>query len=80
MQSTPLSSEYDAPDDYPLDDESMVFLMQEAGWEYLVKDSGQYLIDPQGFNFRVPSDMHGRTLLNAFKMFLYMSEHPFAVR
>lgn len=80
MQSTPLSSEYDAPDDYPLDDESMLFLMQEAGWKYLAKDEGFYLIDPNNALFKVPADEHGFTLLNAFKMFLYITEHPFAIR
>lgn len=79
MLSTPQNSDYDGPDDYPLDDESMVFLMNEAGWQYLVKDEGQYLIDPNNALFRVPADEHGRTLLNGFKMFLYMSEHPFAI-
>ena len=80
MQSTPLSSEYDAPDDYPLDDESMLFLMQEAGWKYLVKPEGFYLIDPNSRLFRVPADERGRNKLNAFKMFLYMTEHPFENR
>lgn len=80
MQSTLLSSEYDAPDDYPLDDESMLFLMQEAGWKYLVKPEGFYLLAPNNALFRVPADERGRTMLNAFKMFLYITEHPFENR
>lgn len=77
MPSTPLSSEYDAPDDYPLDDESMLFLMREAGWTYMVQPEGSYLIGPNNTLFRVPADEQGRTKLNAFKMFLYMTEYPF---
>ena len=75
-----MTPDYDAPDDYPLDDESMLFLMQEAGWKYLVKPEGFYLIDPNSRLFRVPADERGRNKLNAFKMFLYMTEHPFATR
>ena len=75
-----MTPDYDAPDDYPLDDESMLFLMREAGWKYLVKDSGEYLMDPNNRFFRVPADERGRNKLNAFKMFLYMTEHPFATR
>jgi hypothetical protein len=80
MQSTLPSSEYDAPDDYPLDDESMLFLMQEAGWDYKADVTGSMLINPQHQGFRVPADERGRTILNAFKMFLYITEHPFATR
>lgn len=75
-----MTDDYDAPDDYPLDDESMLFLMQEAGWDYFDKGVAPLLIDPKNTPFRVPEDEHGRTVLNAFKMFLYMSEHPFTTR
>lgn len=80
MQSTPQNSEYDAPDNYPLDDESMRTVMQLAGWGYLIQPEGPYLIDPNNALFKVPADEHGFTLLNAFKMFLYITEHPFAIR
>ena len=81
MQSTPQNSEYDAPDNYPLDDESMLFLMREAGWNYKEDEYGAALYNTnKNMPFRVPADEHGRTVLNAFKMFLYMTEHTFSTR
>lgn len=79
MPFTPQSSEYDAPDDYPLDDESMVFLMAEAGYTYLPATDANA---PTLFNLdmrpiRVPEDEQGRTVLNAFKIFLWLTKHPF---
>ena len=77
-----MTPDYDAPDDYPLDDESMVFLMQEAGWSYLPRTDANdpILLNADMRPIRVPSDEQGRTVLNAFKIFLYMTEHPFEKR
>lgn len=72
------NSEYDAPDDYPLDDESMVFLMESAGWLYDDPPDGTpMLVDPKGRPYRVPADEHGNNLLNAFKIYLWMNKHPY---
>ncbi len=73
------SSEYDAPDDYPLDDESMVLLMAEGGYTYLPETDANppTLIGPRNHTYRVPADEHGRHLLNAFKIYLWLNKHPY---
>lgn len=69
-----MTPDYDAPDDYPLDDESMLFLINEGGWQY-VGGLTPALISPGGTELRVPADEHGRTLLNAFKIYLWQTTH-----
>jgi hypothetical protein len=77
MQSTAPSSEYGAPDDFPLDEESMVFLMESAGWAFDdPPDGSAMLVDPKGRAYRVPADELGRTLHNAFKIYIWTTKHP----
>lgn len=77
MQSTAPSFEYEQPEDYPLDDESMLFLMESAGWLYDDPPNGSaLLVSPKGLAYRVPADEHGRDLLNAFKIYLWLNKNP----
>lgn len=68
-----MNAEYDGPEcDYPLDDESMMFIMSEAGWDYVV-DVAPLLIDPKNRAFRVPDQESKSRVRTAFEMFMWLS-------
>jgi hypothetical protein len=59
-------------DEYPLDEDAMIVLMDMAGWTYAVVD-GRHTLSSAGAEYRVPADEHGKTVTNAFKMFLWLT-------
>lgn len=63
-------------DEYPLDEDAMLVLMDMAGWKYSAA-AGHHLTSKTGAKYRVPADEHGRTITNAFKMYLWLTNnHP----
>jgi hypothetical protein len=64
-------------DEYPLDEDAMLVLMEMAGWHYYLEcaTQGHYLESNRGEMYRVPVDLHGRTIPNAFKMYLWLTNN-----
>lgn len=64
-------------DEYPLDEDAMLVLMDMAGWHYYLEcsDQGRYLKSNRGEVYRVPADEYGRTITNAFKMYLWLTNN-----
>lgn len=65
-------------DEYPMDEDAMLFLMDMAGWTYRAETGlrqGHYLLSDRQEEYRVPADEHGRTITNAFKMYLWLTNN-----
>lgn len=70
-----MNAEYDGPEcDYPLDDESMAFIMSEAGWVLIAPSDGFVLLDSNtGKALRVPAEETKSRVRTAFEMFMWLS-------
>ena len=62
-------------DEYPLDEDAMLVLMDMAGWTYRSEAGGTYLLSDRQELYRVPADYKGRTITNAFKMYLWLTNN-----
>lgn len=62
-------------DEYPLDEDAMLVLMEMAGWTYRSEAGGTCLLSDRQELYRVPVDLHGRTIPNAFKMYLWLTNN-----
>lgn len=64
-------------DEYPLDEDAMLVLMDMAGWHYSFAGmtQGHYLDSNSGQRYRVPADEYGNTITNAFKMYLWLTDN-----
>lgn len=63
-------------EDYPLDEDSMRMVLEMAGWKYVTEQTSHFLLSDKDERYRVPADEHGRTVTNAFTMFLWLTKNP----
>lgn len=54
----------------------MRMVLEMAGWKYVTEQTSHFLLSDKDERYRVPADEHGRTVTNAFTMFLWLTKNP----